>query len=423
MGFSKMILGTAEKLRPILTKVVPQSLLSAVKEQLVQNNTKRLKNVKIVPFDNTYEEGFNLIGNIRAETGLGQSTRLISDILEESGSKYTIKDFFVPPGPSMNDHTHDDKISDEIPYDINIIHVNASEFTVAFINMGQEVWDHRYNIAYWLWELEDFPEEWLGCLNLLDEIWTPADFITNTLKKYTDKPVMTLPYCVKAPTDAKFDRKFFKLPEDKFLFLMMFDSGSIMERKNPDSVFEAFKMAFGTDSDEVGIVVKINEYSERDIEYIHNALKGYKNVYILSDTLSKVQVNSLTKCVDVFVSLHRAEGFGLVLAEAMIVGTPTIATNWSANTEFVDENSACLVGYKMIQIEEDIPPYKKGFSWADANVDEAAAYMKRLFEDKEFYNSISNNAKTYVNKRLSMERATGILMERAQEIRKKQVKL
>lgn len=423
MGFSKFALDTAEKLRPVLLKTVPQSVLSAVKERLVRRSTNKLKSARILPYDRTYAAGINLIGNIRAQTGLGQSTRLVADILEASGENYTIRDFFVPPGPRMDDHTHDDRISRDILYDINIFHINASEFTVAYINMGKQVWDHRYNIAYWLWELEEFPEEWLGCIDLVDEIWTPADFITNTLKKYTNKPVMTLPYCVEAPVSEEFDRKFFSLPEDIFLFLMMFDSGSIMERKNPDSVFAAYKEAFGLDNDKVGIVVKINEYSDKDISYIHKALEGYKNVFILSETLSKVQVNSLIKDVDVFVSLHRAEGFGLVLAEAMITGTPTIATNWSANTEFACEEAACMVDYRMIEIEKDIPPYKKGYHWADADIAQAAGYMKRLYEDKEFYQSIADNAAEYVAKRLNMERSTGIIKERVQDIRKKCGKL
>lgn len=208
MGFSKFVLDAANVLRPVLTKIIPAKLLSSVKEQLVLHNTKQLKNAQILPYDKTYKQGINLIGNIQADTGLGQSMRLVSDILEETKEPYCIHPFFVPPGPSMTDHTHDAKISEELPYDINVIHVNASEFTMAFINMGQSVWDHRYNIAYWLWELEEFPEEWLGCLKLVDEIWTPADFITNTLKKYTNKPVHTVPYCVEAPTDDQYGREF-----------------------------------------------------------------------------------------------------------------------------------------------------------------------------------------------------------------------
>lgn len=419
MGLSKLTLDAAQKLRPVLLKVLPQSMLSSVKERLVRHNTDKLKNADILPYDGTYPHGINLIGAIRADTGLGQSTRLVSDIIAASGENYVIRDFFIPPGPSMTDHTHDGAVSEELLYDINIFHINASEFTLAYMDMGKQVWDRRYNIAYWLWELEEFPEEWLGCIELVDEIWTPADFITNTLRKYTDKPVITLPYCVEAPVSDEFDRAFFGLPDDIFLFLMMFDSGSIMERKNPGSVFAAYRQAFGTDNANVGIVVKINEYSREDIDYIHEALKGYANVYILSETLSKLQVNSLIKAVDVFVSLHRAEGFGLVLAEAMLNGTPTIATNWSANTEFACPQAACMVDYKLIELEEDIPPYKKGYHWADADIPQAAGFMRRLYEDKKFYNSIAVNARSYVTSRLNMERSTLILKERVENIRKR----
>ena len=223
MSFSKFALDTANKLRPVLTKIVPAGLLSAVKAKIVEKNTNSLSNVHIEPFDKSkYERGINLIGNIRGDNGLGQSTRLIADIIDKSEIPFTINNFFVPPGGSMTDKSYDYKITDMASYGVNVIHVNASEFTLCYMEYGNKLWDYRYNIAYWLWELEEFPEEWLNNINLVDEIWTPAEFISNTLRKYTDKPVTTVPYCVTAPTDDKYDRKYFNLPEDKFLFLMMF---------------------------------------------------------------------------------------------------------------------------------------------------------------------------------------------------------
>ena len=419
MSLSKLALDMANKLRPVLTKIIPASVLSGVKARIVEKHVDNLKNVNIEPFDkNKNLRGVNLIGNIRGDNGLGQSMRLVADILAQSKEEFTINNFYVPPGGSMQDRSYDHKLTQTHPYGVNLIHVNASEFSLCYMDKGRELWDYRYNIAYWLWELEDFPEQWLPNICLADEIWTPADFITNTLKKYTDKPVVTVPYCVTAPTDDAYDRKHFGLPEDKFLFLMMFDSGSVMERKNPLGTIESFKKAFRGDNEDVGIVIKINELeqSERDIEYIHSILDGYDNIYIITGTFSKTEVNSLTKCVDVFVSLHRAEGFGLVLAEAMLVGTPTIATNWSANTEFMNSDVACMVDYKMIDIGKDIPPFKKEYRWADADVNQAAEFMKRLYEDKEYYQGISKRAEQYVRERLSMDRSVKIVEDRLQEI-------
>lgn len=419
MSLSKLALNMANAMRPVLTKVLPSKFLSSVKEKIVQKNTRNLDKISIEPFQpDKYKTGINLVGNIKGDNGLGQSTRLMADIFEKSDYDYTINNFFVPPGGSMTNETYAHKITEDTPYNINLIHVNASEFTVAYMQLGKKLWDYRYNIAYWLWELEEFPQEWLGNINLVDEIWTPAEFISNTLRKYTDKPVYTVPYCVTAPTDEKYDRDYFGLPKDKFLFLMMFDSGSIMERKNPLGTIEAFKRAFNKDNQDVGIVIKINEIeqNEEDIKYIHSVLDGYENIYIINKTLSKLEVNSLTKCADVFVSLHRAEGFGLVLAEAMIVGTPTIATNWSANTEFMNSDVACMVDYKMIEIEKDMPPFKKGYKWADADIDQAAEYMKKLYEDKDFYESIKTKASSYIKKHLSMDRSVKLVNSRLKEI-------
>lgn len=419
MKLSKIALNTANAMRPVLTHILPASFLSRMKARLVEKNTKELDKVVIQPFcPEKYATGVNLVGSIKADTGLGQSMRLIANILDHSKAQMTINEFFVPPGGSMTDQTYADRITEESPYNINLIHVNASEFTICYMQMGNKLWDYRYNIGYWLWELEDFPEEWVANINLVDEIWTPAEFISRTLRKYTDKPVTTIPYCVTAPTDDKYDRKHFKLPEDKFLFLMMYASGSVMERKNPLGVIEAFKKAFSRDNKDVGLVIKINEseQSENDIKYIHSLLDGYDNIYIISQTMTKVEVNSLNKCVNVYVSLHRAEGFGLVLAEAMLVGTPTIATNWSANTEFMNSEVACMVDYQMIEIEKDMPPFKKGYRWADANTDQAADYMKKLYEDPVYYADIRERAKAYVEERLSMKRAVSLIENRLDQI-------
>lgn len=426
MSLSKIVLGAAEVVRPVLTKLLPAPVLSHIKAGIVQRTTNRLDQVHIEPFHReVYSDGINLIGSINSDTGLGQSTRLVADIIEAGNIDYTVYNYFVPPGGSMNDTTYQHKITNTLPYNINLIHVNASEFTRAFMDIGKDAWDKRYNIAYWLWELEEFPQEWLGNMNLVDEIWTPAEFISNTLRKYTDKPVNTVPYAGTAPTDDSLNRKHFHLPEEDFLYLMMFDGGSRAERKNPDAVIEAFKRAYADHKEEqnvqkrkTGLVVKINEpeSSEEDIAYIRQALAGYENIHFICETLTKVEVNSLIKCVDVYVSLHRAEGFGLVLAESMIVGTPVIATNWSANTEFMNTDVACMVDARMVEIEKEIPPFKKGYHWADADIGQAAAYMRRLYEDQQYYDRIKKSAKQYIAERLSMERSSELMKKRISAI-------
>jgi glycosyltransferase involved in cell wall biosynthesis len=93
------------------------------------------------------------------------------------------------------------------------------------------------------------------------------------------------------------------------------------------------------------------------------------------------------------VSLHRSEGFGLTMAEAMFLGKPVIATGWSSNLDFMTPWNSMLVKYKLTTLPEDYGPYKKGNTWADADVDHAAECMVRVATDAEFRRAIGEQAK------------------------------
>lgn len=414
---SKIILHITNTLRPVLLKVFPYELLRKIKGKMISNSFGKLEELDILPYkQGKYEKGVNLIGNIKAETGLGQSCRLVASALEQTGVPLSIFQYTQLGTQKLGDVSWDKKISNKLPYDINLIHINPHELGITYLQMDKSTWDYRYNIAYWLWELEEFPEEWVPFFHCLDEIWAPSEFICNAIRKKTSLPVYCMPYHVEAEIHKESSRKDFNLPEEQFLFLMMYDHSSCMERKNPLGVLNAFKEAFAKDNENVGLVIKINNPTKEDEDKIGNILDGYANVYLIKETLDRDAVNSLTKCVDVVVSLHRAEGFGLVLAEAMLLGTPAIATNWSSNTEFMNEEVACMVNYKMITIEKDMPPFKAGNRWADPDIHQAAGYMIKLFEDKEFYREMADKAKAYVNEVLSMERAAGLIGKRIEEI-------
>lgn len=416
-GISKLVLNVSGTLKPVLIKLLPLSLLRKMKRSMIANSYGKLEKLNILPYENgRYEHGVNLIGNICAESGLGQSCRLVASALDKTGFPLSIYKYEQLGAEGQGDHSWENRLSKELPYDVNLIHINPHELGLAFIQQDASVWNYRYNIGYWLWELEEFPDEWIPCFQCLDEIWAPSEFICNAIRKKTTLPVRCMPYYVDVHIGTIYDRKHFGIPEDKFLYLMMYDQSSCMERKNPIGVLNAFKMAFEKENENVGLVIKINNPTPESRKQIRSVLDGYTNVYLIEETLSRDEVNSLTKCVDVVVSLHRAEGFGLVLAEAMLLGTPTVATNWSSNTEFMNENVACMVDYELITIEKDMPPFKAGNRWADANLDQAAGYMKKLYEDKEYYEMIRKNAKEYAKEKLGMDQAAGRIRERLKEI-------
>ena len=204
----------------------------------------------------------------------------------------------------------------------------------------------------------------------------------------------------------------------------MYNSGSVMERKNPLAAIKAFKEAFCKDEEtkrkykDVGLVIKVSEaeLSADDEKIISSVIDKDDNIYYMCGQINKTEVNSLLADVDVYVSLHRSEGFGLVMAEAMYLGTPVIATNWSGNTEFMNSDTACMVGYDLIELDRDYDVFKKGNVWADAHVDEAADYMKRLYEDKEFYNQIASNGQAYAKEHLAYKRSADIVSDRLKAI-------
>ncbi|CUX40569.1 Glycosyl transferases group 1 [Clostridium sp. C105KSO15] len=422
MNISNDILNITNKWKPVLLKIFPYEFLKKIKGKMIKKSFKRMLQVEIEPFEQSnYEDGINLIGNIRAETGLGQSCRLVADELEASRIPYSIYQY-DQLGAMAEGHyqQYENKISSDLPYNINLIHINPHELGLAFQQTHEKIWNGRYNIGFWLWELEDFPDEWVPSFHCVDEVWTPSRFITDSIQRKTDLKVVTIPYHIEleVPSKGKYEyRESFHLPADKFLFLMMYDRTSMTERKNPEAVMEAFQIAF-TKDEEAGLVIKINNSSEKEINMIRSMIPEHKNVYFITETLERHQVNELIYCVDAIVSLHRAEGFGLVLAEAMLLGTPTIATNWSSNTEFMTKETACMVDAEMVTLDRDIGSFKKGNRWAEPDVKQAAGYMRRLYEDPAYCQILSQKAKDHIEKKLSISNAVEIINRRISSIYK-----
>lgn len=395
-----------------IKNIIGANNIRIIRELINKGNRKKIAKASIKEYEkDSFPFGINLIGSFTQDSGLGQSCRLLAKLIEKADIPHNFIDFVLVESLRGTNEEYKDALSDEYKYGINVFHINMHEFDRAFKRIGQENFDKHYNIAYWLWEMQEFPEEWVVLINLLDEIWTPSEFVSEAIRKVTDKPVYTIPYLLEAPCDDKYDRAYFNLPEDKFLYLMLFDSNSISERKNPIGTIQAFKNAFGEDKDNVGLVIKIGNVHDKELNVLQKELEGY-HAYFINDNLSKIEVNSLIKCVDVYVSLHRCEGYGLVLSEAMLLKTPTIATNYSSNTEFQDESNSCLVNYELIKVGKDIYPYKKDYLWAEPNIEEASKYMKKLYENKDFYNSLVETLGRAQEKDIQGHKAQEMINER-----------
>lgn len=407
------------KNRYLIKKILPMNLIRKVRRVYQESRMSEVNRVPIRAYKKSEaKDGINLIGPITAQNGLGQSCRLLARELESLGLPVCLVDSQLTSQVGTEDRSYLEKIIKKPLYGINLIAINPYEIGLLYLKFGRKLWDYRYNIAFWLWELQEVPEDWIGAERFFDEIWTPSLYVSNVFRKYYRIPIFTIPYSVEAPFDVKFDREYFHLPESQKLFLILYDSASTSERKNPFGAIEAYRKAFPFENDNVGLIIKINNANPEDIENLKVKLDGYRNIYYMTETLNKIEVNSLIKSADVFVSLHRAEGFGLVVAEAMLLGTPVITTNWSSTTEFTTEETACLVDYQLIEIQKDSGFYKKGYHWADPDINQASEYMKQMVVNEEFYQEMQQKAYEYALKKFSLEQAVEKIRDRIREVKK-----
>jgi glycosyltransferase involved in cell wall biosynthesis len=416
-GPMTVFLNVAYKLRPFLVRFVPRGFLRAMKRGVMRKASSGIAAARPLPFRReAYPDGVNIIASVRSASGIGQGSRLMAYMLDLLGIDYCILKYMPLTAETHSEAIPEDKLVDAARYNINLIHLNPHELPLAYLRLSPAVWNNRYNIAYWAWELEEFPDEWMPALNLMDEIWTCSDFAGMGLKKKTQKPQRVIPHPISAPDDPRYDRAAFGLPDDKFLFLCMYASGSLRERKNPDGFIRAYKEAFPAETPDCGAVFKIDSANNDELALIAREMADYKNIYIITETMEKTKANALIRCADAYVSLHRAEGFGLVMSEAMFLGTPVVATNWSGNTEFMNEDVACMVDCRLVTIDRDIQMYKKGQRWAEPDEKQAAKYMRRLYEDRDFGRALAEKARVHIAGLLDPRRIALLVRDRMEEI-------
>jgi glycosyltransferase involved in cell wall biosynthesis len=335
--------------------------------------------------------GVNIVGYVKGEFGVAEGARANLRSLESAAIPFVINNIVVDFHRNLDTEYH--IFTEDNPYPINLVQVNADSVYEVIRRFGHRYFKDRYNIGIWLWELTTFPLEWQASFTLFDEIWTPSSFCAEAISQVSPIPVVKIPLSISLPHPS-IDREGLGLPKDKFIFLFMFDFFSIFERKNPTAIIKAFKNAFNSANEDVLLVIKFSNahiFPEQKAELMGLA-ENYPAIRFIEGHLTKDQVNGLLYSCDCYVSLHRAEGFGLTMAEAMFYGKPVIATAYSSNMDFMNSQNSFLVDYDLIELTEDIMPYKKGNVWANADINHAAALMRYVFENYEQAKQVGERA-------------------------------
>lgn len=347
----------------------------------------------------------NYIGYLRSEMGVGEAARGYVRALQANDIDVSLMDISQLAVHRCADESLVSEETQELPTapaNINLIHVNADMLPSIPEYFGQNLRRRRYNIGLWAWESEHFPDGWKDRFSLVDEIWVGSQFMAAAITPWADCPVLVMPYVVELPVISS-DRTQWGIPESSFVFLFLFDFLSVVERKNPVGVIRAFKQAFRSDDDVVLVIKTIS--GDRCPEQLEELRKtvGDSRVLIIDETLDRNRLLHLVAACDAFVSLHRLEGFGLGMAEAMALGKAVIATAYGGNTDFMRPGNSILVPYELKMLDQDYGPYVKGSRWAEPDIDFAAAEMRRLYQDPTYASMLGVQAKKTIQEEFSRQ--------------------
>jgi glycosyltransferase involved in cell wall biosynthesis/SAM-dependent methyltransferase len=324
--------------------------------------------------------GANVAGYLNAELGVGEVARQVVSALDANGVPLLPVGLHAPNSRAGHVFAASRQIA--APFGINIVCVNADGLPHFAEQAGKAFFDGRYTIGVWWWELSRFPEQWHGAFDLVDEIWAGSRFVADALSEVAPVPVVVMPLPLAPIRSPPPDPTRFGLDPDAFSFLFSYDYNSVFERKNPLGAVAAFKAAFGDDPG-VQLVLKCinHDKDEENHDRLRIAIEGSPNICLIAGYLDVADKHLLTASCDAFVSLHRSEGFGLGLAEAMMLGKPVVATDYGGSRDFLDESTGFPVRCATIPVGDDAWPYPPEMTWADPDLQHAAEQLRAVRAD------------------------------------------
>lgn len=331
----------------------------------------------------THRFGVNLIGYAYGELGIGEDVRMAARSLLAAGVPFTIVN--IEPGKSVrqNERSLEQWVSEVPEYMFNIVCLTALEHLRVYLERGRALFTGRYTIGYWPWELHVWPAKWVHCFSLADEVWASSKHIARAACEASDARVLVMPMAVAfnaTRLDRLESRKKFSLPQHRTLFVFSFDGNSYTRRKNPAGIVKAFTEAFPTGEETVSLIIKCMRPDPNNDEWrqILEAASRDSRLIVIDEMLSKDDVMELYGCCDCFVSLHRAEGFGRGIAEALTLNLDVIATGYGGNVEFCEAANASLIRYQLVSLEPDDYVEAGNNYWAEPDLDAAANAMRSV---------------------------------------------
>jgi len=315
------------------------------------------------------------IGDFSGATGLSRAARYELDRLRGEHAELTVIDIGAPEARGA--------LAEGTAIGTLYILSAPDMYSRLLALLPPESMSDAYRIGLWVWETPIFPTDWSFALDVVHEIWTPSDYSRLGLEQgCAGVPVRLRPHHVTPAREiAPFDRSAHGIPKDAFLGLAIMDICSCPARKNPWAHIAAWKAAFGAAEDRVLVLkIRVSKRTRPVLDELREMISGQRNILILEAELTGAEIAGLQRASDVYLSLHRAEGYGLNIRECLELGVPVIATNYSANAEY----GPAYANYHPLPWRPT--PYRDwtghypdgGFTWAEVQIRAARDALLRV---------------------------------------------
>lgn len=359
--------------------------------------------------------GIDVLGFFTAEHGVGEAARSLVDTLRTAGVPLNTINY--TDTESRTDHPH--PTDDTYAHRVLFLALNADHVAAARERLDHEVFAGKYVIGQWFWELETPPPWFFDAFPIVNELWAPTRFIEQMLVKCCppDVKVRYMPPAMVAPPVGEVSDRLHFGPDGRFMFFFSFDFMSIMKRKNPVGLIEAYTRAF-LPGDGAQLVIKSINGDKRtaDMAAVMAAIGDRDDITLMTEYQSRRDASTLMSMADCYVSLHRSEGLGLTIAEAMALGVPTIATAYSGNLDFMDEWDTWRVPCTMTRVGGGAGGYDPRARWAEPDLDAAARMMREVWENPSAAHEKADRARARLLESFSPERCGARMRARLEDI-------
>lgn len=398
------------KIKLSLKKILFRNLQQQTDQETIrlfqQSNDKNLLN----------KDGINIFGYFGESTGVAGGAKLMISMLQELSYKISRNIVNINDNSFISQSDKNQKI-----WDISLFHINADQMQNVVRGLDPQYLS-SYKIGYWAWELERFPSEYLMSGKYLNDLWVPSQFIADSIERSCDFAPKVIPHPVKKHSEGAYnvDKKFNLY--DKFFLTGTMDLNSYVDRKNPFAILDAFLLASNDNSfkKDAALILKLsgNFKKMKTVQRIIAFKEKYDlDIRIIDEILTDKEMEGLRNITDVFISLHRSEGFGLNLIENMSAGNIVIGTDYSGNKQFMNESNSLLVDFKLIPVRENEYPHWKGQFWADPSIEDAAKKIIWSYKNREKSNKIASVGKEFVMDNFSIEKISQEVFKAIQGIK------